>query len=121
MEWSFIEDKPHLQIDEVGNIVQINGGVQPKACQKCKNEFKSKIKENPKKQIVPFYKCEDCDFENGGAPAVMDHKFETDHKIKKISKDRIVSIERTIEGSVAHISKTKDDVIILCDKCNAIC
>lgn len=111
------------QVDEVGNLVQRMGkdkigGIIPKACQKCKKEFKSEIKEFPIIQKVPFYKCKDCDFENAGGDATLGHKIENmEHNIKKIVKDRVVTIERRLVGTKANINKTEDDVIILCDIC----
>jgi len=107
------------QIDEVGNIYQKQGGVIPKACQKCKKEFKSEVKEFPIKQKVPYYKCKDCDFENAGGDVALDHKIQNiDHNIKKITKDRIVGVDRKIIGIVSYVTKTKDDVLILCGDCN---
>lgn len=105
------------QMDTVGNIYQKSGGVIPKACQKCKKEFNAVIKEEPIIQQVPIYKCKECDFENDSGDATLDHKILTDHKIKKISKSRLVSYKRTLEGLKANIRPTKNDCIILCDEC----
>jgi len=106
------------QIDEIGNIYQRQGGIIPKACQKCKKEFISEIREFPVTQKIPFYKCEDCDFENPSGDATLGHKIENmDHDIKKTVKDRIVTIEKRLVGNKANVKKTENDVIILCDNC----
>ncbi len=131
MKWEFVEKEikvgkrktikvkdPNKQIDTVGNIVQKQGAIQPKACQKCKKEFTSKIESKPITQSVPFYKCENCEFENAGGDAALDHKITTDHKIKKITKDRLAKVDKIITGRIAHIKKTKTDVKILCGDCN---
>ena len=118
MKWEFVENKPNLQIDTVGNIVQVSGGVKTKACQKCKTLFDCKPSNVPKTQQVPSYICEQCNFKNNGAPAALDHKIETDHTIKKIMKERIVSYDKKIVGNVAYITKVKNDVIIICGECN---
>ena len=108
-----------FQIDSVGNIFQQAGGVKPKACQKCKKEFKSRLKSFPIIESVPFYKCENCKFENAGGNATLNHKIEnTEHKIIIINKDRIVKIEKKIIGIVCKITKTKNDIVILCGKCD---
>jgi len=107
----------HQQLDEVGNIYQYHGGVKPHACQKCKKEFKTEIKETPLTQKVPLYECEDCDFKNGGGDPALQHKIETDHKIKRVLSDRIVSMQKQLFGT-PYIKVTKDDVIILCDSCS---
>jgi len=107
------------QIDEVGNIYQRSGGVIPKACQKCKTEFKSTIKIVPQTQKVPIYFCEECDFSNAGTSIALDHKIDTNHKLKKSFKDRIVSYSNIIEGSFPKITQLKDDCLILCQKCDS--
>lgn len=104
-------------IDSVGNEIQDGGAVIPKACQKCKIEFKSDIVETDMKQTVPFYKCQDCNFSNTGGDATLTHKIETNHIIKKINKDRIVGVKRQLSGSLANIKKYKNDIIVLCDDC----
>jgi len=130
MEWKIItreiiDNKNNItivetsqQIDEVGNIYQIHGGIIPKACQKCKEPFDSEVKAFPLTQKIPYYKCEDCEFENTGGEATLDHKIETSHNIKKSTKDRIVSLENKIVGNKANIEHTEDDIIIICDRCN---
>lgn len=120
MKWKFIEGEPNLQIDTVGNIIQMSGGVIPKACQKCKTKFNYTVTKVPRTQQVPIYACLDCSFKNSGGSAAFDHKIETDHKIKKISKSRVVSVDKKILGSTAHITKTKNDIKILCGKCHGI-
>ena len=47
MIWSILS--PSKQIDEVGNIFQKSGAVQPKACQKCEKKFTSEVEEIKKK------------------------------------------------------------------------
>ncbi len=105
------------QIDTVGNIYQKSGAVIPKACQNCKKEFKSEVESKPITQKVPRYKCSECDFENFGGGAALDHLITTKHKIGKVFTDRVVNYERTIVGLRSHITKTKDDILILCDAC----
>ena len=130
MEWKIItkeiiDDKGQVvivetaeQIDTVGNIYQKSGGVIPKACQVCKKEFTSVIESIPIKETVPFYSCQDCNFENAGGEATLDHKLlNSDHQIKKITKDRIVTYKNIIKGRKANITLTDDDAIILCDDC----
>ena len=131
MEWEIItkeikDDKGLIviidtdeQIDKVGNIYQKSGAIIPKACQNCKQKFKSEIKEFPITQKVPFYKCNDCDFENASGDATLEHKITNmNHNIKKITKDRIVGVDKKIIGIIPRITKTDDDVIILCDDCS---
>ena len=77
MEWELIN--AFEQIDTVGNVYQKGGGVIPKACQKCKKEFKSEIIETPVTQKVPYFKCKDCGFENAGSNAALDHLILTKH------------------------------------------
>lgn len=122
MEWVYqeINGKPNYnkQVDTVGNVLQVNGGIEPKACQKCKSEFKSPIVETPLEQNVPSYNCEECEFKNSGASEALDHKLETSHKIKKGLTKRIVGHERKIDFSkLSHVERTKDDCIILCGDC----
>jgi len=121
MEWEILEKNGRPtdeQVDTVGNIYQKTGGVIPKACQKCKTEFHSEVKEIPLTQPVPGYKCESCTFESSAGDAALDHKLEhIDHNIKKIRKERIVSIERHLVGTLSYIEKTQSDILILCAKC----
>jgi len=116
MEWEILN--AFEQKDEVGNIYQQAGGVIPKACQKCKTVFDGKVVSTPITQKVPIYKCQDCEFEDASGDITLDHKIETEHKIKKESKDRLVGYEREVVGSKANIKTIKDDVLILCDDCN---
>lgn len=118
MRWKRIS--PNRQIDEVGNIVQIHGAVQPKACQKCEKKFDEKPTVVDKKQYVPIYKCTECKFYNAGGDAAFDHKITSDHKITKTVKEMVVGKDKKILGSVARIIKTKNDVIILCGGCFGI-
>ena len=125
MEWKFVtlkgEDSKSnnaFKMDIVGNIFQKNGGVKPIACQKCKIKFKSKIREIPIKQKIPSYKCKNCDFENSEADAALDHKITTDHKIKKITKDRIVGVKKQLIDNIASINPINNDVEIICKDCS---
>jgi len=106
----------HEQIDEVGNIYQYHGGIKPKACQKCKREFKTQIKIDPVIQKVPIYECEECSFKNSGGDSALDHKIQSSHKIKKIQKEKVVSTKRQLIDT-PNIIKTKDDVLVLCSEC----
>lgn len=131
MKWDFVtnnkekvgkDEKGNLiitnkQMDKVGNILQQSGAVQPFACQKCKVKFESKVEEKPLEQQVPIYDCQECKFESGSGDEAFDHKLENDHKIKKVSKKRIIGYEKKILGEISHITRIKDDVFILCSKC----
>ena len=125
MKWQYcnskgvISSRPEgFQIDTVGNIVQESGGVNPKACQKCKVEFKSKPIQKPIKQDISIYKCRNCDFESSNPNDVLDHKLEKEnHKIKKKKKERIVGYNTILEGTLSQITKTDDDIEILCSGC----
>jgi len=125
LNWKFVtlkgiesKDPTSFQMDEVGNILQHSGGINPKACQLCKVKFKAKIVKSIKQQKVPSYNCEDCEFEHGNPINALDHKIETDHKVKKEIKERSVGSDNELAGILSYITKTKDDVIILCGKCN---
>jgi hypothetical protein len=117
MKWQFINNGK-AQIDEAGNILQIGGGVVPKACQKCKQEFISEIVKTELKQPVSIYKCGECSFKSSAGDAAYDHKLETSHNIKKTQKDKIVGYENKIQGVTANITKADDNVIILCGACS---
>lgn len=125
MEWTFCDSNGNpvkndigYQIDLVGNIYQAKGGIMPKACQNCKSIFKSELVLEPIKQEVPFYKCQNCKFENASANAAFDHTLERKtHKIKKTKSERIVSTIVTLKGNNSHIEKTIDDILILCNEC----
>jgi len=125
--WSFVTKKTKKvsievpldqQIDEVGNIYQKSGAVIAKACQKCGKEFDYTPTMVERKAPVPIYKCTACSFTNGSGDAAFDHKLTTDHKVVKTTVERVVAIEKKLLGSLAHITKTEDDVIILCGECN---
>lgn len=125
MEWKFCnlkgkisKDPTSFQIDEVGNIYQKSGAVVPKACQKCKKVFKSEIKKQPKIQKVPIYECISCKKKFVAPHLALDHKIETDHKLKKTQKDKVVGEEKIVIGSLSQITKTEDDILILCSDCN---
>ena len=105
------------QVDSVGNVFQLHGGVEPKACQQCKKKFVYAVEVKPIEQSVGFYKCEDCDFKNASGDSALDHKIITDHKIKKTTEDRFVTTKKIIIGNKANIKNTKNDIIILCDSC----
>lgn len=105
------------QVDEVGNILQKGGGVKPKACQNCKVEFNSKVELFKKTTKVPFYKCDECDMEFGSSEGALDHKIQTNHKLKKELKEKVVGLEKKVTGKIAKIQKTDDDCLILCGDC----
>lgn len=115
-DWKF--DGPLKQVDPDGNIVQIRGAVQPKACQNCHKDFDCPISTVPKYQSVPFYKCKDCDFKNAGGTEAFDHKLETSHNIEKIQENRLVGYEKKLTGKlIPHITHGDGDVKILCGDC----
>lgn len=120
MKWKFINNN-NAQEDEVGNILQIGGGVVPKACQKCKKKFESKLVSKEIKQDVPAYKCDKCNFIGGSGDQAFGHTIDSPtHKISRTTKPRIVGYNNTLEGRLSYVTKTKDDVIILCGDCNGI-
>lgn len=124
MDWKYVTLKnadskipTAFQKDTAGNIVQQNGGVKPVSCQKCKIKFKLEMVEIPLEQKVPLYICQDCDFKIHSPEQAFDHKLETEHKIKKTIKIRIVGHNKILKGEMPHITKIKNDVLILCAKC----
>ncbi len=110
--------KAEYQEDEVGNILQRAGGVQPKACQKCKKKFESKITKQEIKQNVSYYACKECNFTSGNSDGGLDHMIETSHKLTKKRKNKIVGYDNIVSGVISYITKTEDDVLILCGDCN---
>lgn len=118
MKWKFI-NSGNAQEDEVGNVLQIGGGVVPKACQKCKEKFESKVVKTEIRQTIPAYKCDKCNFDGNTGDQAFDHTIDfPSHKIKRAKKSRIVGYNNTIEGRLSYVNKTEDDVIILCGECN---
>jgi len=130
MEWEIItkeiiDDKGQVvivetpeQIDSVGNIYQKTGGVLPKACQKCKKKFNSKIEELPITQDVGYFQCNDCEFGNGSGEAMLMHlQIKTKHSFKRTIVKRVVKTERISTGRTPYITKLEDDVLILCGEC----
>jgi hypothetical protein len=127
MDWGFCDSRGNIskvptnfQLDGVGNIVQRNGGVNPKACQVCKEEFKSEIKKKELTTSYPSYVCNTCDFHSAEPDKAFDHKLETDHKISKKSKVRVAGYENISTGKQAHIKFTDNDCIITCGECAGI-
>lgn len=122
MNWINKTGKDHkeFQEDEVGNQFQKQGGVKPKACQKCKKEFKSEIVDSPVIQKVNHFECMNCDYRSSTGEGMLFHlKDFPKHEYNKVSKDRVIKIEKTLSGVLPYITKTEDDVIILCGVCNA--
>jgi len=124
MEWKFIDKygknstiPTSRQIDTVGNVMQINGAVQPYACQKCNKVFSGKVEAEPIEQNMPLYKCNDCDFESNTGDKAFDHMLESEHKLNKTTTKRIVGVNITLKGDLSHIIKENDDVLILCEDC----
>ena len=81
-------------------------------------DTESKIESEPLIQQVPFYKCNECKFESPSGDQALEHLLLQEHKLRKIKKDRVVSIKKKIIGEVAHITKLDNDIHILCSKCN---
>ena len=107
------------QEDEVGNKLQIDGGIESVKCQECKVIFSSTIKSEPLKQPVMFYKCDDCKFENTSGESMLFHlQKNKKHEYSIEKKERIVKIENKIVGNMAIVTETKDDIFILCKRCN---
>ncbi len=111
------------QIDELGNIYQKAGGVNPKACQKCHQVFNAPTERIPLKQTVPDFSCTDCnDKIDGAVSAIIHFQEHSDHKISKKSTEKIVGYENIIVGPKVMVDKIyKDgevvDVNILCSNC----
>ena len=120
MNWVFDKINPNKQIDEVGNVVQLRGGVNPVACQKCKTKFTSDIVKVPIEQNVKSYKCTECTFISNGFFDAEEHTSETGHKTKSNIRKRIVGYNTTLVGVLPKITKTQDDVIIECGGCFGI-
>jgi len=124
-DWELVLKNEHptdKQIDEVGNIYQKGGGVNPKACQKCHQEFNAPTKKIALVQDTPSYTCSDCSFKNDGSQKAMDHMITTKHKIIKKLVPRTVGYENIIVGPKVMVDKIyKDgevvDVNILCADC----
>jgi hypothetical protein len=118
MNWKFI-DNGNAQEDEVGNILQKSGGVVPKACQSCKVIFTSDVVRKEIKQKIPSYNCDNCNFDGNTGDQAFGHTIDQPtHKISRTTKSRIVGYKNTIEGILSYVTKTEDDVKILCGKCN---
>ena len=124
MKWEWIDSNNKIsnvptnkQIDTLGNILQINGAVQPVACQKCTNKFDSIYEKIPIIEKIFFYKCKDCDFSNSSGDKTLEHKIEQEHIIEKISSDRIIGYEKKLKGIKSNIQFIDDDVVILCNNC----
>ena len=118
MKWKMIHSG-NAQEDTVGNILQIGGGIVPKACQKCKKKFESKVVKEEIKQDVPSFKCDTCDFDGNSGDQAFVHTLDfPKHKISRKTKSRIVGYNSVLEGRLSYITKTKNDVVILCGDCN---
>jgi len=106
MKWAFCfsngktSKRPtKFQIDLVGNIVQHAGGVQPRACQKCKTVFKSNVVKVPINQPIVFYTCKNCDFKSLSTDDWFFHKEDNPkHKINRTTKDRLVGNKLILKG-----------------------
>ena len=107
-----------FQVDEVGNIYQLGGGIIEKACQKCETPFSYKEVTRELKQQIPIYKCKECKFESSSGDDAFMHNQDKNHKIERKTEEKIVGYEKILEGVISRITKTEDDVIILCDECN---
>jgi len=118
MKWKFIKSG-NAQEDEVGNVLQIGGGVVPKACQKCKKKFETKVVKQEIKQDVSAYKCDKCNFIGTTGDQAFGHTLDQPtHKISRTTKPRIVGYNSILKGRLSYVTKIEDDVIILCGDCN---
>lgn len=121
MVWTDLPGKPGWKQDEAGNLLQPAGGIVPKACQHCGEEFNAPVKETKIIQNAPLYKCNSCGFENTSADPAWDHEkqFESlNHKVRKVSIERVAGFERRITGKIARISFSEiGDAKVLCDDC----
>ena len=82
-----------------------------------KTQFITEIKNTPLEQDVPIYECEDCDFKDILPSIAIEHKFITEHNLKKSITKRIVAVKREKIGDKTNIIKIEDDILILCDDC----
>ena len=106
------------QVDEKGNLYQLDGGIVPKKCQKCGKELKSAITEVPLVQKVPFYKCKKCKYVNASGDNALWHEHENKgHSVVVETKIRTIEFKRIIPET-PYIKETSKDVIILCHKCH---
>lgn len=107
------------QMDDKGNILQQGGAIIPKACQNCGKEFTSQIQEDEMKQELNVYKCKNCEFRDARPDQGMLHITQNpEHKIFVELEQRIVGYKHTLVGTISIITKTTDDVIILCRDCH---
>ncbi len=115
MEWKLINKR--TQEDSLGNLLQADGGVVPKVCQNCKSKLIGEAILKEIKQTVPFFKCEDCEFETSDGGQALWHEHDNDsHTIKFTTGEKVTEINRVIENP-SRIIKEENDVIILCSKC----
>ena len=122
MKWKFIEIDGVVdnerQIDELGNIYQKTGGVNPVACQKCKKKFNAKPEQEKIEEDMPLYKCKNCKFEGNTGDQAFDHTLEKkNHLIKKTTTKRLVGYNTILKGIKPRITITEEEVVIVCDKC----
>lgn len=108
-----------FQKDEKGNILQAGGGIIPKACQNCGNEFIENQQQDELRQEINLFVCDTCKFETLVSEEALKHTIkEIDHKLKIKEDTRIVGYKTTLTGNIAIVTKTKNDVIILCRDCH---
>ena len=115
MEWKLINKK--TQEDSLGNLLQADGGVVPKTCQQCKSSLIAPAELKEIKQTIPYFECEDCDYETSDGGHALWHEHDNNsHVIKFTTSEKVIDINRIIEQP-SKIIKSEDDVIILCFKC----
>jgi predicted RNA-binding Zn-ribbon protein involved in translation (DUF1610 family) len=107
------------QKDTKGNRLQQGGGIIPKACQNCGDEFNAVIQQDELKQEINMYACENCEFKDARPDQGVLHSTQNPtHKLKVVVEERVVGYKNTLQGSLAVITKTEDDMIILCRNCH---
>ena len=112
------KDDVGFQMDEVGNILQRTGAIKTKACQKCKTKFKSKQVTQEIIKDVPIYQCSTCKQSNPSGEWAFNHTLEyKDHILKRTTQQKVIGVNVTLEGNIAQIYQSKNDVSILCEKC----
>lgn len=107
------------QMDEKGNILQKSGAVIPKACQNCGDVFRTDSVEDEIRQEINSYKCKDCEFKSISADEALKHTInEKKHELEIVEDSKVVGVRTTLEGVIPIVSKTKDDVFVLCRGCH---
>ena len=108
-----------IQKDEKGNILQKGGGVIPVACQNCGKNFETNSVEDELRQELNSYKCNNCDFNSMASDDALKHFIlEKEHEMTIVQDSRVVGVRTTLEGVIPIVTKTENDVFVLCRDCH---